>query len=219
MEPKLSNRPIARWVAAALGVSAVASAAWFAWAADSNTIPQAGIPASTNAIAGKLFPVTIRPTAGTPKVNTGLTNYHGQPVLASCSSCHATTKPNIDTHSTAELDQFHQGLNYAHGNLACLSCHNAKNYDTLQLATGKPVEFANVMTLCAQCHGTTMRDYQRGSHGGMNGYWDLTKGPRTRNNCVNCHDPHAPKYPQARPVFPPRDRISVQKNNGTKGEH
>jgi cytochrome c553 len=165
--------------------------------------------------APRLFPVTIRQTAGTPKVNTGLTNYYGQPVLAACSSCHATTKPNIETHSSAELDQFHQGLKYAHGNLACLSCHNAKNYDTLQLATGKPVEFENVMTLCAQCHGTAMRDYERGSHGGMNGYWDLTKGPRTRNNCVNCHDPHSPKYPQAMPVFAPRDRLAIP----AKGDH
>ena len=55
------------------------------------------------------------------------------------------------------------------------------------------------MTLCAQCHGPQFRDYQHGAHGGMTGYWDLTKGGRMRNNCIDCHDPHAPKYPTVTP--------------------
>ncbi|HXG48895.1 MAG TPA: hypothetical protein VNO52_14830, partial [Methylomirabilota bacterium] len=156
-----------------------------------------------------LHPVVIRRPAGTPKVATGLTNYHGQPAMASCSACHATTRPNIDTRAAAELDQFHQGLKYAHGNLTCLSCHNAKNYDTLRLADSRPVEFPDVMTLCSQCHGPQKRDYDLGLHGGMNGYWDLSRGGRTRNTCINCHDPHAPAFPLVMPVLPPRDRISV----------
>ena len=205
------------WTAAVAGISLLGSWAWRVIAAD----PVGRAVASTNPGAASLtFPVTIRPAAGAPRVLTGRTNYLGEAATVGCATCHTTTKPNIETHSSAELDEFHQGLKFAHGNLACLSCHNAQNYDTLHLATGKPVEFANVMTLCAQCHGTAMRDYERGSHGGMNGYWDLTKGPRTRNNCVNCHDPHSPKYPQAMPVFPPRDRLSVQKKSSDSGgEH
>ncbi len=39
----------------------------------------------------------------------------------------------------------------------------------------------------------------------MTGYWDLTQGPRSRNHCLACHDPHAPKYQPVMPVFPPRD--------------
>jgi formate-dependent nitrite reductase cytochrome c552 subunit len=62
------------------------------------------------------------------------------------------------------------------------------------------------MRLCAQCHGPQYRDYKRGSHGGMTGHWDLSRGERTRNNCVDCHDPHAPAYPGTTPVLPPRDR-------------
>ena len=101
-----------------------------------------------------LHPVIIKRPAGTPKVAMGLTNFHGQPVMASCSSCHATTRPNIETRTTAELDQFHQGLKYVHGNLTCLSCHNANNYDTLRMADSRTVEFTDVMTLCSQCHGS-----------------------------------------------------------------
>jgi formate-dependent nitrite reductase cytochrome c552 subunit len=205
-----------RRIVATTGLIAVTVTAWLALA---DNQPASTPAATSSSIRSNLFPVTIRQPAGPPRVNTGLTNYHGQPVFAACSSCHASTQPNLETHRSAELDQFHQGLKYAHGNLACLSCHNAKNYDTLHLANGQPVEFTRVMTLCAQCHGTAMRDYERGSHGGMNGHWDLNQGPRTRNNCVNCHDPHAPKYPQARPVFPPRDRITVEPKPGAKGTH
>ncbi len=160
--------------------------------------------------------VTINRPSGPPKVATGLTNVQGEPVLASCGSCHATTGPNLETRSAADLDQFHQGLKYAHGNLTCLSCHNEKNYDTLRLADSRRVEFSDAMTLCSQCHGPQRRDYDMGLHGGMNGYWDLTKGGRTRNTCINCHDPHAPAFPLVRPVFPPRDRIAVPAKPGRK---
>ncbi|MCF7763903.1 MAG: hypothetical protein K9N62_09535 [Verrucomicrobia bacterium] len=153
--------------------------------------------------------VLIRRPAGTPKVGTGLTDFQGEPVMVSCGSCHATTKANIDTRATADLDQFHQGLKYVHGHITCLSCHNAKNYDTLRMADSRPVDFTEVMTLCSQCHGPQKRDYDMGLHGGMNGHWDLTKGGRTRNTCINCHDPHAPAFPLVMPVLPPRDRISV----------
>ena len=165
--------------------------------------------AAVQSTAATLHPVVIRRPDGPPKIATGLTNFQGQAVLASCSSCHTTTKPNLDTRRTEDLDQFHQGLKYVHGNLTCLSCHNSKDYDTLRLADTRSVEFPDSMTLCSQCHGPQRRDYDMGLHGGMNGYWDRTRGGRTRNTCINCHDPHAPAFPLVMPVLPPRDRISV----------
>jgi formate-dependent nitrite reductase cytochrome c552 subunit len=179
-----------------------------------------GPPGAATRSNAFLHPEVIKRPAGTPKVATGLTNFHGQPVMVACSSCHATTTPNIDTRATIELDEFHQGLKYVHGNLTCLSCHNAKNYDTLRLADSRSVEFPNVMTLCSQCHGPQRRDYDMGLHGGMNGHWDLARGGRTRNTCINCHDPHAPAFPLVMPVFPPRDRISVPaKPKATPAKH
>jgi formate-dependent nitrite reductase cytochrome c552 subunit len=88
-----------------------------------------------------------------------------------------------------------------------MSCHNAENYDSLRRADGQEVSFGRVMDLCAQCHGPQFRDYTHGAHGGMNGHWDLRSGPRTRNNCIDCHDPHAPAYPKVMPVFPPKDAV------------
>ena len=67
------------------------------------------------------------------------------------------------------------------------------------------MRLADAQQLCAQCHGPQTRDYVHGSHGGMSGYWDKTKGERVRRACVDCHDPHAPAYPAWTPVFPPRD--------------
>jgi hypothetical protein len=77
----------------------------------------------------------------------------------------------------------------------------------LRLADGRSLPYSDVMSLCAQCHGPQFRDYQHGAHGGMTGYWDLSKGGRTRNSCIDCHDPHAPKYPTVTPARGPNDRF------------
>lgn len=161
-----------------------------------------------------LHPVIIRPGPETPRILTTQTNYAGEIARASCSSCHTTTTPNRNTASSAQLLKFHQGMTYAHGNQSCLNCHNETDYDSLRLANGSSLPYADVMKLCGQCHGPQLRDYEMGLHGGMNGYWDRTRGPRTRNNCVDCHDPHNPAYPVVQPVLPPKDRIAVPR----KGE-
>jgi hypothetical protein len=117
-------------------------------------------------------------------------------------------KPNLEANSGTQLTEFHEGLTFRHGGLTCLSCHNGSDYESLRLADGRSVPFAQSMELCRQCHGPQYRDYVKGAHGGMMGYWDLSRGPRTRNSCVHCHDPHAPAFPQVAPVFPPRDRFA-----------
>ncbi|MGZ8939846.1 MAG: hypothetical protein ACXW32_11600 [Limisphaerales bacterium] len=185
-------------------------------AAASTATPTANVPEKAKE---PLHPVIIKRPLGPPKVATGLTNFHAQAVTVSCSACHSTTEPNMETRASSDLDQFHQGLNYAHGNLTCLSCHNAKNYETLRLADSREIEFSDSMTLCSQCHGPQKRDYDMGLHGGMLGYWDLKKGGRTRNTCINCHDPHAPAFPLVMPVFPPRDRISTPVNTNATPAH
>jgi hypothetical protein len=166
--------------------------------------PSAPAPAIASAPATN-WPVSIRHPAGPPLVATSQTNLAGQMVSVSCVSCHATTTPNFNTRDAADLKEFHQGLNYNHASLSCLSCHNPNDYDTLRLADGTSVPFTDVMQLCAQCHGPQARDYRNGAHGGMTGFWDLQRGGRQRNNCIDCHDAHAPQYPQVMPVFTPRD--------------
>jgi hypothetical protein len=163
--------------------------------------------------AGKtvaVFPVTIRAPEGPPRVATGTMDEKGQPVTVACATCHATRPANVAARVGTPLADFHQGLVGRHGALACTACHNpADGYSTLRLADGRAVPYADVMTLCAQCHGPQFRDYQHGAHGGMAGFWDLSKGGRTRNSCIDCHDAHAPKYPTVVPARGPNDRFQT----------
>jgi len=199
-----------KWAVSLVSLGGVGFGVWCVAAAEKPNLPEAPVNATTNT---GLHPVLIRRPDGPPLLPTGLTNFQGQPVFASCSACHTTTKPNLENRRTEDLDQFHQGLKYNHGNLTCLSCHNSTDYDSLRLADTRSVAFVDNMTLCSQCHGPQRRDYDMGLHGGMNGHWDLTRGGRTRNTCINCHDPHAPAFPLVMPVLPPRDRVSVQKKS------
>lgn len=144
---------------------------------------------------------------GPPRVNTGMLDDLGRPVTVSCASCHANMEPNFATRSSEQLEEFHRGLHFNHGNMSCLTCHNANNYNALRLADGREIAYENVQTMCAQCHAPQARDFDRGAHGGMTGYWDRTRGPRHRKNCIDCHDPHGPAFPHMIPTFKPYDRL------------
>lgn len=153
--------------------------------------------------------VLVRKPTAPAGVNTGRVDFQGNPVVLECRNCHDVMEPNINISDAAQLDKFHQRLKFTHGQLSCVACHNSQDgYTTLHLADGTTISYADTMTLCAQCHGPQHRDYQHGSHGGMTGYWDLTKGPRQRNHCVDCHDPHSPQIPVVRPAAGPNDRFS-----------
>lgn len=170
-------------------------------------------------VPGGRFPVTTRPTNTRPEI--AIRGLDGALVTASCTTCHiqgasaelptilviASHTPDPATGMGNPPTGFHTHVDLAHGDLHCLSCHNAKNYDTFALAYGAAVEFDDVMTLCAQCHGPQTSDYRNGSHGGMTGYWDLSRGPRERNSCIHCHHPHHPAYPAVMPARGPNDRF------------
>jgi formate-dependent nitrite reductase cytochrome c552 subunit len=132
---------------------------------------------------------------------------NAQDMRLACKTCHSLRESDSLPLEPGELEEFHQGLVFAHGPIQCASCHQPGEFDRLRLADGSTLPLVEVMTLCGQCHGPQARDYARGAHGGMQGYWDLSRGPRTRNNCVDCHDPHAPQFAGGHPVFPPRDRL------------
>ncbi len=174
-------------------------------------------PASAPPVAPARFADQIRRPDGPPRIEFG---HPGAPDFSvSCALCHSLRAPNSENRSSADLDEFHQHLRFSHGDLSCLSCHNPDDYDTLKLADQRPVPYREVMTLCGQCHGPQLRDYAHGAHGGMLGYWDRSRGPRIRANCVDCHDPHAPAFPRMYPTFKPRDRFLSPAPRDAGGGH
>lgn len=164
-----------------------------------------------------LWPVRVRRPEGPPRVDTGLVDALGQPITVSCGSCHATREPDQAIHSGEQLREFHQGLVFSHGGLTCLSCHNPNDYNTLRRVDGASIAYSDVMNLCAQCHAPQARDFAAGAHGGMTGYWDRSRGPQERHNCIDCHDPHKPAFPSMLPTFKPRDRFVEPARPGGEG--
>jgi hypothetical protein len=159
---------------------------------------------------GRTASVTIRKPAGPLTIKIGTFDERGNAVTIACATCHTTKPPVAAAKLGTPLAAFHQDLNGNHGDLSCTACHNPTDgYATLRLADGRSVPYAEVQTLCALCHGPQYRDYQHGAHGGMTGYWDLTRGGRVRNTCTDCHAPHAPKYPTGAPAPGPNDRFQT----------
>lgn len=165
----------------------------------------AGAEADQPAAESPLHPIVLH-SHPTPRIATGIIGEDGHPVTISCSTCHSMLEPD-PKNTAADLDLFHHGIHFQHGTITCLSCHNRNDYDSLVLADGRSVAYESSIDLCSQCHGIHRRDFDRGAHGGMTGYWDLTRGGRVRNTCVDCHDAHAPKYQGAIPVPGPRSRF------------
>lgn len=165
------------------------------------------------------FATKINRPSGPPRIELQQSDPQGRVGSVACSTCHSIREPDFANRTPKDLDQFHQNMQMAHGTLACYSCHHPGDADSLRLADTTAVKYADVMTLCAQCHGTQARDYKHGTHGGMNGYWDLSRGPRTKNNCIDCHDPHVPKFPSMKPTFKPRDRFLEPPGSHAEDSH
>jgi hypothetical protein len=205
------------WICAALAAGAAIAAARSVRgpAASAGAPPDpADAPAAAAAVR---HPVIVNRPAGPPRVESSLVDALGEPVTVACSSCHSIRAPDASNRTAADLDEFHQGLTFIHGTTTCHSCHGQADYDALRLADGRAIPFTEVMTLCAQCHGRQATSYEHGAHGGMTGYWDLARGPRLRNGCTDCHNPHAPAFPAMQPTFKPRDRFLGSPREGPHG--
>lgn len=108
-----------------------------------------------------------------------------------CSSCHAGMEKNGTRRELAFHDEQQSIFDHGADQRWCLDCHDLNNRDMLRLASGEPVPFTESYRLCGQCHGDKFRDWRLGIHGKRVGMWD---GPKTYFLCVNCHNPHSPRF-------------------------
>lgn len=150
-----------------------------------------------------VYPEILEKPTTVGVVDTPLVDVHGTPIGVACDTCHGPTPETAWTATPGE--PFHTGVKLVHGSNNCNSCHDADR-TKLHLADGAQIAFGESMKLCGQCHGTQLRDFEHGAHGGMNGYWDQRQGPQVRQHCASCHAPHSPAYEKVRPVHPPKDR-------------
>ncbi len=122
------------------------------------------------------------------------------PGIFPCSACHEgmevnTQKRDLGEHTNIRLRHAPEALPW------CFGCHEAKNRDKLHLVNGDLIDFTESYRLCGQCHGTNYRDWKAGIHGKRVGYF--AGGRRTYFLCVNCHNPHDPKFKPLKPEPPP----------------
>ncbi|MCP5520078.1 MAG: hypothetical protein H7A46_00855 [Verrucomicrobiales bacterium] len=126
-----------------------------------------------------------------------------------CSECHRILPSPAETLRT--LGQ-HKEIQLRHGlNTRCFNCHHRTNRDAFVDEFGGEIAWDEPQLLCARCHGPVYRDWEAGSHGRVNGYWDTALGPQTKRRCVECHDPHNPPFHSLSPAPAPNTlRMGVQ---------
>jgi formate-dependent nitrite reductase cytochrome c552 subunit len=124
-----------------------------------------------------------------------------------CYACHEKGKPptlRYDADQNLIIPKEHADIVMGHGshgrNNNCFNCHNETNLELLQTRDGREVKFADSPVLCGSCHGPTYRDWEAGAHGRISGFWNARLGPAQRKACVNCHNPHSPRFPSRAPA-------------------
>jgi hypothetical protein len=116
-----------------------------------------------------------------------------------CSDCHEKGA-EVDR-TRRELSQHDFPLEHDAEHRWCLDCHDSDDRDHLRLASGDKIEFGESYKLCGQCHGDKHRDWRAGVHGRRAGMWN---GHKKYLLCVNCHNPHSPRFKPLAPEPPPR---------------
>jgi uncharacterized CHY-type Zn-finger protein len=124
-----------------------------------------------------------------------------------CYACHERGKPPIlrfDTNQNLIIPKEHANIVMHHGsherNNNCFNCHDELNLELLQTRDKRELKLADSTPLCGSCHGPTYRDWEAGIHGRTSGHWDRTRGAVKREGCVNCHNPHSPRFPGRQPA-------------------
>lgn len=155
--------------------------------------PPVGLPTDTH-----LDKTPPRKTVGLDLVRNGW-SYN-------CMECHKLLQARW--HYDRPVNE-HQDIVLQHGeNRFCLNCHHPTNRNAFVDYDGSEIAQSDVVQLCGKCHGTIYRDWKAGVHGRQNGYWNVSMGPRTKLRCIQCHDPHSPKFQPIKPLpplkYPPR---------------
>jgi hypothetical protein len=144
-----------------------------------------------------------------------------------CYVCHEKGKPpplRFDANQKLIVPKEHENIVMGHGrherNNNCFNCHNETNLELFQTRDGRQLKLAESTPLCGSCHGPTYRDWEAGVHGRTSGYWDRKQGAYVRQDCVACHNPHAPPFPSRKPAPGPHPlHMAIQGASGNERSH
>lgn len=126
-----------------------------------------------------------------------------------CNNCHdhftsvRTTQNGVD----GPLIGDHKNLVLNHGaNDRCLNCHHPKNREAFVNHDGSEIPYEKSVDLCRKCHGPKYNDWLKGVHGRPIGFWDAQKGESKKGVCIQCHDPHSPKFKPIKSAPAPKSK-------------
>jgi len=140
---------------------------------------------------GKIIGSTVRGDVRPLRLRRGGFTY-------SCNECHDSF---LASPERRELVAEHRDIQLNHGqNDYCLNCHHRTNRNAYVAHDGSEISSDKPMDLCAKCHGLIYRDWKSGAHGRSSGFWNEAQGERKRLVCIQCHDPHDPKFPSLAPM-------------------
>jgi hypothetical protein len=152
--------------------------------------PLVGLPSDTH-----LDKTPPRATKGLDLVKSGW--------AYNCMECHKLFPSRWHYEGTNRPFNEHKDIKLQHGeNRFCLNCHHPTNRNSFVDYDGAEIAQADVVKLCAKCHGTIYRDWEAGVHGRQNGFWNASLGDKTKLRCIQCHDPHSPKFKDMKPLAP-----------------
>ncbi len=114
-----------------------------------------------------------------------------------CSKCHSEPLENIASKQIGKKNS-HWNIELNHTDImTCSSCHDTKdNLDNLKDINGAKIDFNHSYKLCSQCHSSQFEDWKGGAHGKRLSAW---VPPRVSYTCVECHNPHDPKFKERLP--------------------
>ncbi len=131
-----------------------------------------------------------------------------------CSACHDGF---MGMPPDKALQEQHSNITFEHGlNLFCTNCHNPGNADTYVYYDGTEIPGDEPTRLCAKCHGPHFREWSLQVHGRVNGAWDASLGAQEMLDCIQCHDPHRPKFEPMKPEAPP---VMTRFDRDSQGGH
>lgn len=117
-------------------------------------------------------------------------------------------QPSSKTLSVADVTKSYRHIE---NQKKCRNCHVTDQGAGIKFLTGKSLQRKEIPELCGQCHGVVKRDWENSIHGKKLDTW---KSSGRKLTCVDCHDPHDPKFKSMKAYPPPkRPEFGIEKGS------